>query len=146
MLVLTAGAARPDEPPAFGTNVHLVALDLVVRDRRGNAIRDLQPDEVEVYEDGVRQPVSEFRAVPFGREAPADGPAVVVPESVPGFRPAPGPVAPARPRGRVNLVALVFDQLSVEGRRLASKAARDLLRRASSTRARSSRSSASTAA
>ena len=126
LLVLTAGVAMPDEPPAFGTGVQLVALDLVVRDRRGNAIRDLRSDEVEVYEDGVRQPVSEFRAVPSAREALAEGPAAVVPESVPAFRSVTGP-APARPRGRVNLVALVFDQLSVEGRRLASKAARDLL-------------------
>ena len=126
LLVLTAGVAMPDEPPAFGTGVQLVALDLVVRDRRGNAIRDLRSDEVEVYEDGVRQPVSEFRAVPSAREALAEGPAAVVPESVPAFRSVTGP-APAPPRGRVNLVALVFDQLSVEGRRLASKAARDLL-------------------
>ena len=126
VLVLTAGAALPDEPPAFGTGVQLVALDLVVRDRGGNAIRDLRSDEVEVYEDGVRQPVSEFRAVPSAREALAEGPAAVVPESVPAFRSVTGP-SPARPRGRVNLVALVFDQLSVEGRRLASKAARDLL-------------------
>jgi VWFA-related protein len=127
VLVLTAGAASPEEPPAFGTGVHLVALDLVARDRKGNAIRDLRSDEVEVYEDGVRQSVTEFRAVPLGREALVDGPAVFAPESVPALRPVPGPAVLARPRGRVNLVALVFDQLSVEGRRLASKAARDLI-------------------
>jgi VWFA-related protein len=122
VLVLTAGAASGQEPPAFGTGVQLVALDLVVRDRKGNAIRDLRPDEVEVYEDGVLQPVAEFRPVSFGLESPAEGPAAVAgaPEPAPG-------AAPARPRGRVNLVAMVFDQLSVQGRRLASKAARDLL-------------------
>jgi len=114
VLVLTAGAASPQEPPAFGTGVQLVTLDLVVRDRKGFAVRDLRPDEVEVYEDGVRQAVAEFRPVSFGLEPLADRPAAVAPS-----------LAPAR--ARVNLVAVVFDQLSVEGRRLASKAARDLL-------------------
>ena len=75
-----------------------MALDLVVRDRRGNAIRDLRPDEVEVYEDGVRQPVSEFRVVPFGREAPADG-LRRRPRIVPALRPATGP---GRRRGRTG--------------------------------------------
>jgi VWFA-related protein len=120
LLVLAAGAASAEEPPAFGTAVQLVALDLVVRDHKGNAIRDLRPEEVEVYEDGVRQPLAEFRPVSFGLFALAGGPAAVAPAF------APAQAAPARPRGRVNLVAMVFDQLSVEGRRLASTAARDL--------------------
>ena len=57
-----AAARRPSRPRSAPAST-LVALDLVVRDRGGNAIRDLRPDEVEVYEDGVRQPVTEFRAV-----------------------------------------------------------------------------------
>jgi VWFA-related protein len=126
VLILAAAVTSPDEPPTFGAGVHLVALDLVARDRKGNTILDLRPDEVEVYEDGVRQPVTEFRAVSLGREARADVAALVAPESAPAH-PVPGPLAPARPRVRVNLVAMVFDQLSVDGRSLASKAARDLL-------------------
>ena len=96
MLVLAAGAASPEEPPAFGTGVQLVALDLVVRDRKGNAIRDLRADEVEVYEDGVRQPVAEFRAVAFGLEAAGRRPAAVVPAPVPAT------AGPAAPGGRAG--------------------------------------------
>ncbi len=122
-LVLAAAAAPPAEPPAFGTGVQLVALDLVARDRGGHAILDLRADEVEVYEDGVRQAVAEFRAV-----SAAGRPAPVTPESASSPRPPAAPAAPERPRGRVSLVAMVFDQLSVEGRQLAAKAARELLR------------------
>jgi VWFA-related protein len=122
VLALNAGAAVSEEPPAFGTAVQLVALDLVVRDRKGIAIRDLRADEVEVYEDGVRQPLAEFRAEAFGLEAAGERGAAA--------SPAPGPASPAALEGRrrhVNLVALVFDQLSIEGQRLAARAARDLL-------------------
>jgi VWFA-related protein len=123
VLVLAAGAVSSDEPPAFGTAVQLVALDLVVRDRRGGAIRDLRKDELEVYEDGVRQPLAEFRAETFGLEAVGAGAGAAAPATAP----ATGQEARARARRHVNLVAVVFDQLSVEGRRLASRAARDLL-------------------
>jgi VWFA-related protein len=40
-----------------------VVLDLVVRDKHHHAVTDLRPDEVEVYEDGVRQTVRVFRNV-----------------------------------------------------------------------------------
>ena len=36
-------------------------LDVVVRDKKGRTVRDLRPDEVEVYEDGVPQEVGGFR-------------------------------------------------------------------------------------
>ena len=58
VLLLTAGATSPAEPPIYHTGVDLVALDLVVRDRKGDPIRDLRRDELEIYEDGVRQQAS----------------------------------------------------------------------------------------
>src|SRR5262249_41094053 len=38
-----------------------VVLDLVVRDKKGAALTDLAATEVEVYEEGARQAVSDFR-------------------------------------------------------------------------------------
>jgi VWFA-related protein len=40
-----------------------VVLDLVVRDRHHHPVTDLRPEEVEVYEDGVRQNVRAFRGI-----------------------------------------------------------------------------------
>lgn len=62
-----------------------------------------RPDEVEIFEDGVRQLAIEFRSV------------------------TPAAPAPASPSRRINLVALVFDQLSVDGRWLAWRAAQAFL-------------------
>jgi VWFA-related protein len=64
-------AAQSAPPPESGvtirTTVNEVVLDLVVRDSRGRQVKDLQPSEVEVYEDGVLQQIRSFRLVP-GRE------------------------------------------------------------------------------
>src|SRR5215813_8882493 len=40
-----------------------VLLDVVVRDKKGHTIKDLQPGDFEVYEDGQRQNVKSFRLV-----------------------------------------------------------------------------------
>ncbi|HVO12786.1 MAG TPA: VWA domain-containing protein [Vicinamibacteria bacterium] len=126
-LAPVAGAPAPpaapvpasERTPVFGSGVELVVVDLVVRDRHGNLVRDLRRDEVDVYEDGVRQQVAEFRSLQSGVATSAVLPATG--GAGPAVAPAAAPVA-ARPR--VNLVALVFDQLSVDGRALAHAAAR----------------------
>ena len=141
LLAAVAAAAPPapapsqGEPPLFGSAVDLVSLDLVVRDRAGNAIRDLRPDEVEVYEDGLRQQVTEFRAVTppalataqGGPRLPAAKPEGTASSTTPPVSGATPPATTGPRRG--SLVALVFDQLSVHGRPLAQKAARSLLER-----------------
>src|ERR1700691_6230179 len=45
------------------TTTREVLLDLVVRDRHHHAVTDLRPEEVEVYEDGVRQNIRVFRNI-----------------------------------------------------------------------------------
>lgn len=40
-----------------------VLLDVVVRDRHHHMITDLRPDEIAIYEDGVRQKVTSFRSI-----------------------------------------------------------------------------------
>ena len=137
LTALTAAAAPPLAPlsgssertPVFGSGVELVVVDLVVRDRHGNLVRDLQRDEVEVFEDGVRQQVAEFRSLQSGLVSSAVSPG-------PAGAPAAGAMAMATAtamatapaaRSRVNVVALVFDQLSVDGRPLAHAAARTFI-------------------
>src|SRR5271170_7301275 len=55
----------PVEPnrPVIHTSTREVLLDLVVRDKHHHAVTDLRPDEVEIYEDGVRQKIRVFNSV-----------------------------------------------------------------------------------
>ena len=52
-----------DQPPVIRSTTREVLLDLVVRDKHHHALTDLRPEEVEVYEDGVRQHVKAFVGV-----------------------------------------------------------------------------------
>ena len=112
------------EIPTFGVGTSAVTLDVVVRDKKGNAVRDLRASDFEVFEDGVRQRVESFQA--FGR--PLDRSAATAPKPA-----APSPVtavaAPVAPdpapssETRPQLIAFVFDRLSADARNTAHKAA-----------------------
>src|SRR6266511_1551431 len=117
---LPTGAQDP--PPelqaqVFRVEAEIVMLDLVVRDRKGRTVRDLRPEELQVFEDGLRQEPSGFRYV----DTRAAGVSLEEEE--------PGKGAAKRPEeGRhLNLVTLVFDQLGPDGRQIARKAALDFL-------------------
>lgn len=90
-----------------------VLLDLVVRDKKGRPITDLEPKEVVVLEDGEKREITAFRYVD-GKVTPlpAGGTAA---ESIPD------------PMRHINLVTLVFERLGTEGRILARRAALDFL-------------------
>src|SRR5690349_1069797 len=63
----TLGQAPPagsnSDRPVIHATTREVLLDLVVRDKHHHAITDLRPEEVEVYEDGVRQTIKAFHDV-----------------------------------------------------------------------------------
>jgi VWFA-related protein len=124
---VSAAVAPVQEPardlPTFGVGTSAVTLDVVVRDRKGNAVRDLKASDFEVYEDGVRQQVDSFQV--FGR-ALEDAPAAA------STRPRPAPASPAEPapaavadgaETRPQVIAFVFDRLSPDARDTAQKAA-----------------------
>ena len=89
-----------------------VLLDLVARDRHGKPVRDLAPDQIQVFEDGVQQQITSFRFV--GGEAPE---LTAPPSGKPGG--AESEVA----MGQLNLVSMVFERLGEEGRIHAHEAA-----------------------
>jgi VWFA-related protein len=62
-LMLAGQTSDTNERPVIHATSREVLLDLVVRDKHHHAVGDLHPDEVEVYEDGVRQNVRAFRNV-----------------------------------------------------------------------------------
>ena len=61
-------AARAAEGP---TGADKVVLDLVVKDKKGVAVPDLKPEEIEVIENGSKRPVESVRFVKPGAAQPA---------------------------------------------------------------------------
>ena len=61
VLAQEAGAQSPSV--TFHATAQEVVLDLVIRDSRGRQVKNLKPEEVAIYENGVRQPVKSFRLV-----------------------------------------------------------------------------------
>jgi VWFA-related protein len=89
-------------------------------------VRDLRPDEIEVYENDVRQETGSFRfldsrTIGEALEDAAEGSS----GSAPASRP-PDPPRPGESR-HLNLVTFLFDQLGPEGRNIARKAALSFL-------------------
>src|SRR2546422_5932538 len=75
---------KPAEVPMFGVGTIAVTLDIVVRDKKGRAVRDLKASDFEVFEDGVKQMLESFQV--FGRpldEAPPDQPRAAAPLTAP---------------------------------------------------------------
>jgi VWFA-related protein len=123
-VLLTSAVALAQEPPSFPTGAEVVILDMTVHDQRGRLVPDLRPDEVQVFEDGVRCEVTSFRLVQAeaaieGTQAAASATSVVTPNSA---------SPPEVPR-LASLVILVFDPLSLAPARNARQAALDFLAR-----------------
>ncbi|MGE5124939.1 MAG: VWA domain-containing protein, partial [Betaproteobacteria bacterium] len=122
LVLFLAAPAFPQAPPpdlqreVFRVDTEVVLLDVVVRDKKGRTVRDLRPDEVMVYEDGVKQDVDGFRFL----DSRAAGEAI---EEAQAAAPAQRSTPPS-PEGRhLNLVTLLFDRLGPDGRAIARKAA-----------------------
>jgi VWFA-related protein len=105
--------AAPQAPssegkPTYATGTARVVLDVVVRDKKGRPVADIRPEEIEVYEEGMKQTVESFKRVE------------TEPPRIEGV-----PPAPERPDAsrQLNVVTFVFDQLGDDGRRLAQRAA-----------------------
>ncbi len=111
------------EEPLVKAAAEAVLLDLVVRTGDGRPVTDLRPEEVEILENGVPQPIvsMEFHGTggiellgPGGREGAA----------------AVGRISPEDGSLRLaNLVTLVFDNLGTEPAALARRAAFDFIDR-----------------
>ena len=128
--VLAGPQAAPQaEVPTFGVGTAAVTLDVVVRDKKGSAVRDLKASDFEVFEDGVKQQIESFRVygLPIDEgvakaDSPASAPAAVTPS-------APAAAPPEDTEKQAQVIAFVFDRLSPSARDLARKAALTYLER-----------------
>jgi len=120
-------AARANSAP---TTVSAILVDVVVRDRKGDPVKDLTQGDFEIYEDGVKQDVGSMTpiflpepAAPASAAAPAAAaPAVAAKPVTP-----PADTSAAAQEEAVakapQMIALVFDRLTSDSRTLAYHAA-----------------------
>lgn len=51
------------QPPIFRTGINFVRVDVIVSDKQGNAVADLQPGDFDVTEDGKPQKIETFKLI-----------------------------------------------------------------------------------
>ena len=128
-----AAAQRSQAPRATGSTTAIL-VDVVVRDKNGEPVPGLTPEDFEIIEDGVRQELGSF--TPIFRDAP--GAAVDTTIQTPATTASTGTAASqltaaahkeaaAQATAAVNapeeILTLVFDRLTADNRPLAQRAA-----------------------
>ena len=124
MLITNGLAQAPDV--VIRTDTREVLLDVVVRDAHGHLVTNLKPEEISVYEDGVRQDVRSFRLVSGTEVRVEDLREAAESEETAVSTPAPQSTArPAvNPLRTVNIVCLILNDLTTETRAFAFESAR----------------------
>jgi VWFA-related protein len=112
----TAPATEPS--PTIRATTTEVMLDVVVVDKHGKNVKNLKQGDLEVYEDGVKQPITSFRLA-GAREALAQQAAAAT---------APGTSQTSRPLRAVNLICIVFHNIRPEMQRNATQAVQEFLK------------------
>jgi len=122
-------AARTSAQP---TTVSAILVDVVVRDRKGDPVRDLTENDFELYEDGVKQDVGSMTPI-FLSETTAPANASTPAAAAASARAGATPVTPPPNQSAVaaeeavakapQMIALVFDRLTSDSRTLAYRAA-----------------------
>src|SRR5258707_127974 len=57
------GTSRPGDDDVVKITTNLVQVDAVVTDKSGKLIKDLRPEEVQIFEDGRQQKITSFSLV-----------------------------------------------------------------------------------
>jgi VWFA-related protein len=102
----TVSPTPPDEDIVKITTA-LIQIDASVTDKNGKIVSDLKPEEVEIYENGVKQQISNFSFVSNVRIENE------TPVSTPGNISAPQPPQTVRPEQVRRTIALVVDDLTL---------------------------------
>lgn len=131
LVLLSLALPQAQPPPAqrlAGTikeGVTAVLVDVVVRDRRGQPVRDLTQADFELLENGVPQTIGSFTPIVQGSRGTAGAAIAASPAAAPSATPAEPVTAPGAADPAVT--ALVFHGLSPDGRRRAVRAAQTYL-------------------
>ncbi|MEP6945075.1 MAG: VWA domain-containing protein [Acidobacteriota bacterium] len=96
----------PDDSDVVKISTSLIQFDLSATDKKGKVVTDLKPDEVEIYENGQKQKVTNFSFISSVRET-VEKPVVTAKGDVPL------PPTVLRPDKVRRTVALVVDDLTL---------------------------------
>jgi VWFA-related protein len=121
LLTGTLAAQQPD--PTFQSQTREVLLEVVIRDAHGKLVTKIDPSQVSIYEDGVKQDIKSFRLVP-GREVRAESRKETASPAAEPNAPLTIPRPAANPLRTVNIVCLILNDLTPETRAFAFDAAR----------------------
>ena len=115
LLVVAAPLVTSQQSAAIKSETQEVLLDLVVRDKHQQMVRDLRLGQVQVLEDGIPQEIRSFEFIRTKGSALLNGP---------------GAKAPNRfdPLHQLSIIAMVFQAMSNEARVNTGTLARDFLR------------------
>jgi VWFA-related protein len=113
--------AQAPEQGRFQTSVREVVVDVVVHDAHGKLVKKVNPKDLTLYEDGVPRQILSWRLV-TGQEVRQEEAAPVEPAGAKG--PLPKALSPVQ---TINLICLVFHDISPETRTQAFQAAHDFL-------------------
>ena len=103
----SASPTPPRDEEVVKISTNLVQIDVSVTDRNRNVVRDLKPEDFEIYENGKKQTLSAFSFISSVRERNEET------KPQPGNVVAPVPPATLRPDQVRRTVALVVDDLSL---------------------------------
>src|SRR5271156_1965898 len=114
ILSVTPAVTCAQERPAIQTSGEEVLLDVVVRDKKGHAVTNLDQRLFTVVDEGVPRQISSFRLVK-GTEAVSQANGTATSEKLDPIR-------------QIRLITLIFDRLSQGERSATRQAAMDLLK------------------
>lgn len=104
--------AKPDAQ-LLKIKTNEVLLDIVINDKKGRPIQDIRPEEIEVYEDGVKQTLTEFRRVGALLNKESKDKDTPKPTDATTATSSAGTTATGSEAAPLNLVTLLFDHLPV---------------------------------
>jgi VWFA-related protein len=102
---------QSDEDEVVRITTNLVQVDAVVTDKKGKLVTDLRPEEMEIYEDGRPQKVTNFSFV--STESPTEQPVAATPAAPVDKNAPPVPPVRLRPEQVRRTIALVVDDLGL---------------------------------
>lgn len=106
-----ADQRKPESDEVVRITTNLVQVDAVITDKSGKVVKDLKPEEIEIFEDGHKQKVTNFSYY----QAEPDNPEPSAKPSAPAKSAiaAPLPVTHLRPEEVRRTIALVVDDLGL---------------------------------
>ena len=123
----SASSATESNRAVIHTTTREVLLDLVVRDKHHHAVTDLRPEEVEVYEDGVRQNIRVFRNVQGSEQLQTERSVAGAAKSAPTAQSG-ADSHPLNSMRQVNFVSVVFAQIAPLNLEFARRAVLEFLK------------------